>query len=196
MAMASAGASLVQLYTSFGYRGVGTPRLLKDEISAELAGGMWKQAVGRDWAGKEMGWDEKRLEQESEALRKEAEGLGELLRKAWEEDDTARLVKEAQEALSDIKVPSGNLAGAPDVAERHKEAVQGLMEAATQPQMQAIETAPAVSIEAEQLLTIGTAVVPEPVTAPVEIKEIEVTPVLEQEDTWTSAVRSGQRRLV
>jgi hypothetical protein len=50
----------------------------------------------------------------------------------------------------------------------------------------------------EQLLTIEAAVVPEPVTAPVEI-QVEVVPtipVVPEEDAWSSSVRSGQRRLV
>lgn len=44
---ARAGATLVQLYTSFGYEGVGTARRIKDEIVAELKkeGKTWKQVV-------------------------------------------------------------------------------------------------------------------------------------------------------
>lgn len=44
---AKAGASLVQLYTSFGYEGVGTPRRIKDELVAELKkeGKTWTQVV-------------------------------------------------------------------------------------------------------------------------------------------------------
>ena len=44
---ARAGATLVQLYTSFGYEGVGTARRIKDEIVAELKkeGKTWKQIV-------------------------------------------------------------------------------------------------------------------------------------------------------
>ena len=45
---AKAGASAVQLYTSFGYEGVGHPRRLKDELTTLLKqqGTTWKQIVG------------------------------------------------------------------------------------------------------------------------------------------------------
>ena len=44
---AQAGASYVQLYTSFGYDGVGTARRIKDELSEELKklGTTWKDVV-------------------------------------------------------------------------------------------------------------------------------------------------------
>ena len=51
LAFASAGASFVQIYTAFGYDGVGICRRIKDEITEELArrGTTWhdlvKQAV-------------------------------------------------------------------------------------------------------------------------------------------------------
>ena len=98
--MARAGASTFQIYTSFGYRGVGTPRLLKDDLASmlRLEGRTWKDEVGRQ-AGEDMGWDEKRLERESERLKAEAERWGEELRKMQEDEDTRRLVEEAQAAL-------------------------------------------------------------------------------------------------
>lgn len=45
---ARAGASFVQLYTALGYQGVGLPRMIKDEIVAELRseGKTWKDVVG------------------------------------------------------------------------------------------------------------------------------------------------------
>ncbi|KAK9895203.1 hypothetical protein P389DRAFT_154019 [Cystobasidium minutum MCA 4210] len=45
---ARAGASFVQLYTALGYQGVGLPRMIKDEIVAELKqeGKTWKDVVG------------------------------------------------------------------------------------------------------------------------------------------------------
>lgn len=47
MEFARAGASLVQLYTRFGYEGAGTARRIKDELVAELKkeGKTWKQVV-------------------------------------------------------------------------------------------------------------------------------------------------------
>lgn len=111
LAMANAGASIVQIYTSFGFRGVGTPRLIKDEISEHLRlnGESWKTRVGRDWAssGQPMGWDENRLKQESQALVEEAKGLAELLRQSstttTEEKETAKLVEEAERVLGIVK---------------------------------------------------------------------------------------------
>ncbi|EPQ25908.1 uncharacterized protein PFL1_06581 [Pseudozyma flocculosa PF-1] len=45
---AKAGASAVELYTSFGYQGVGLPRKIKDELTELLKaeGKTWKQVVG------------------------------------------------------------------------------------------------------------------------------------------------------
>ena len=45
---AKAGASAVELYTSFGYQGVGLPRRIKDELVQLLKaeGTTWKQAIG------------------------------------------------------------------------------------------------------------------------------------------------------
>lgn len=97
--MAQSGASLVQVYTLFGYRGVGTPRLLKDEVSRELKGRSWKTVIGSDWKGGEMGWDEKRLEKESETLKNEAKGLGDLLRHLNEKEGLQRLIAEAEAAI-------------------------------------------------------------------------------------------------
>lgn len=45
---AAAGASAVQLYTSFGFRGVGAPRFVKDELAEALKarGTSWKAVAG------------------------------------------------------------------------------------------------------------------------------------------------------
>lgn len=53
---AQAGASMVQVYTSFGYDGVGTCRRIKDELVEELKkeGASWKQIAGR--AVEELSW--------------------------------------------------------------------------------------------------------------------------------------------
>ncbi|PWN97087.1 hypothetical protein FA09DRAFT_283837, partial [Tilletiopsis washingtonensis] len=46
---AKAGASAVQLYTSFGYEGVGHPRRIKDELTAALKeeGTTWQRSIGK-----------------------------------------------------------------------------------------------------------------------------------------------------
>ncbi|WVR05749.1 dihydroorotate dehydrogenase (fumarate) [Kwoniella sp. DSM 27419] len=115
LAMADAGASLVQIYTSFGYRGVGTPRLIKDEIASGLAANRstWKAEVGKHWqsTGLAMGWDERRLAQESEAVRKEAQGLGDLLRQLDQKEGMATLVAEAEQALGLVQAAVHGEAG-------------------------------------------------------------------------------------
>ncbi|CAG8551040.1 2219_t:CDS:2 [Ambispora gerdemannii] len=45
---ARAGATLVQLYTSFGFDGVGKPREIKDGILRELKGKRWVDVIGED----------------------------------------------------------------------------------------------------------------------------------------------------
>ena len=47
LAFARAGASYVQVYTTFGYDGVGTCRRIKDELTVELArsGTTWRAVV-------------------------------------------------------------------------------------------------------------------------------------------------------
>ena len=49
LAFANAGASFVQLYTAFGYDGVGVCRRIKDEITEELArrGTTWHEVVNQ-----------------------------------------------------------------------------------------------------------------------------------------------------
>lgn len=95
---------MVQLYTSFGYRGVGTPRLIKDEITKSLSSGSsWKSQVGVE-AGKYLG-DEDRLRKTRDQLMEEAKGLGELLKDLGQKKDeqgdgeTASLIRMAEEAL-------------------------------------------------------------------------------------------------
>ncbi|WWD17974.1 dihydroorotate dehydrogenase (fumarate) [Kwoniella shandongensis] len=154
LAMAQAGASIVQVYTTFGFRGVGTPRLIKDEITQSLVGSSsnWRSEIGKDWSstGLTMGWDENRLKQESEAVKKEAEGLGELLRHLTEKEDVARLVQEAEKALGQAKASTSskesekepqqekgaesasrdNAIGAVDAPEQVGDVARGLVEAA------------------------------------------------------------------
>lgn len=213
---ASAGASLVQLYTSFGYRGVGTPRLLKDEISAELKGSKWTDVVGRDYAGKSMGWDAKRVEAEGEALKREAEGLGEMLRKAYEQGDMERLVREAEEALKSAAgaKPRDNLAGAATApAGEAQPKASGSIEASSdQPAGRiegASESAPERPPQRSRLqLEFARAVeqlVPPlatdlgPIVVPAENSSVPAPSAAEnpaQTDAWAQEVRTGQRRLV
>ena len=52
LAFARAGASAVQIYTAFGYDGVGACRRIKDELSEQLAkeGTTWSQLVSKSIA--------------------------------------------------------------------------------------------------------------------------------------------------
>lgn len=135
--MARAGASMVQLYTSFGYRGVGTPRLIKDEITNSLslsssgsASGAsststWKSQIGIE-AGKYVG-DEDRLRKTRDQLMQEAKGLGELLKdlatkkdegKGDRDEETSSLIRMAEEALGKFRPaqPRDNLIGSPSTS--------------------------------------------------------------------------------
>ncbi|SJL06465.1 related to Dihydroorotate dehydrogenase (quinone), mitochondrial [Armillaria ostoyae] len=76
---AKAGASLVQVYTGFGYDGAGACRRIKDQIIETLAkdGVTWADVVSK--AVKDLSWKEKEKESEVSLLTKEAEELKRLL---------------------------------------------------------------------------------------------------------------------
>lgn len=76
---ARAGASLVQVYTGFGYDGAGACRRIKDQIVETLAkdGVTWTDVVSK--AVKDLSWKEKEKESEVSLLTKEAEELKRLL---------------------------------------------------------------------------------------------------------------------
>ncbi|WVQ85326.1 dihydroorotate dehydrogenase (fumarate) [Cryptococcus sp. DSM 104549] len=221
LAMARAGASLVQVYTSFGYRGVGTPRLIKDEIASALSGthGSWKSAVGSDWAssGQPMGWDENRLKAESEAVKNEAKGLGDLLRHLSDKEEVAKLVHEAERALGKVHVhppPQDERDAArglvedtlaPHVVEGSSnhthEGTQALLENGdVQQSAQGQEASVGAPSIGEALLSDAVGVDLGPIVV-VEVVEEQVAgePVREErekENEWAQAVRGGQRRLV
>lgn len=76
---AKAGASLVQVYTGFGYDGAGACRRIKDQIVETLAkdGVTWADVVSK--VVKDLSWKEKEKESEVSLLTKEAEELKRLL---------------------------------------------------------------------------------------------------------------------
>ena len=195
LAFARAGASLVQIYTVFGYRGVGTPRLLKDEMSEVLRGSNWMSQIGRDREGKAMGWDEARLKRESEVVKREAESLAELLRETDDEDDVRRLVREAEAALGKFgeMETSGsggardNLLGA-DVSEG--EAARRMIEDDPTPAEDPPSHEHARTIEeAVELTPVGIDL------RPIMVIE-EVVPAVDEEEQWGRAARVGSRRIV
>nr|KIR48879.1 dihydroorotate dehydrogenase (fumarate) [Cryptococcus bacillisporus CA1280] len=198
--MANAGASIVQIYTSFGFRGVGTPRLIKDEISERLNGESWKTRVGSDWAssGQPMGWDENRLKQESQALVEEAKGLAELLRQSSTTDDkeTAKLVEEAERVLGIVK-EKGSSASAPTVE-------QGPLAAPVEAAVPPPSSQSGFVIEGGAA-SIGEALIAEPVSevdlAPIVVLEEKKTNLGvnhggERDNEWEQAVKAGPKRLV
>lgn len=218
--MARAGASMVQLYTSFGYRGVGTPRLIKDEITQSLlpSRSSWKSQIGLDYDTPSMGFvaDEDRLKKTRDQLMAEAQGLGELLKGLQErEDDTSSLVRMAEEALGKHKPPQArdNLMGSPSGSaseEEHrrseKETARGMVEDTLSPHVVEGSAGPHNSASAGWTVTSGmvgsvpdalAGVLPEPAAdlAPVVVEE-QTAPAHEEEDEWTHTVKSGQRRLV
>jgi dihydroorotate dehydrogenase len=199
--MAQAGASLIQVYTLFGYRGVGTPRLLKDEITQALLGHTWKNQIGTEWEGQQMGWDEKRLEKENEALRKEAEGLGAMLRSLKEKEDLQSLVKEVEEALKGVQraQPRDNLMGSQgpsttnegEKVEKKAEGALEKVERGAERVGNALEQAIVGAIEAARPRGGN-----ETESAPAqEAIQTRPSPGKEQDD-FTRTVRTGQRRLV
>lgn len=211
LAMANAGASIVQIYTSFGFRGVGTPRLIKDEISEHLRlnGESWKTRVGRDWAssGQPMGWDENRLKQESQALVEEAKGLAELLRQSStttiEEKETAKLVEEAERVLGIVKEKGeSSAASGSAVAVDHTTAPSLLQDSsASAPTLE--QGPPAAPVEAAVpppssqggfaieggAASIGEALIAEPVS------EVDLAPIVVLEEKKTNlGVNDGGKR--
>jgi len=94
---AKAGASLVQVYTHFGYDGVGACRRIKDEIVERLEkeGMSWGEVVGK--AVEEKSWKKPKVEEKKEGtvgqLISEAEELKKLLDQLGE-----RMAKEVKPA--------------------------------------------------------------------------------------------------
>jgi hypothetical protein len=102
--MAKSGASIVQVYTSFGYRGVGTPRLLKDEIANTLSASQnWRGVVGTEVKKVD---EVEHFHKAQQGLLEEAQQLADLLRRNREQDgheseqgDIATLIQRAEAAL-------------------------------------------------------------------------------------------------
>ena len=108
---AKAGASFVQLYTSFGYAGVGTSRRIKDELTEALAreNTTWKEVV--DKAVKELSAKEKVVARDAEPVMKEEDGIQTLVKEALAIRDQLealgeKLGEKVQEAAHAIEVPN------------------------------------------------------------------------------------------
>lgn len=193
--MARAGASSVQIYTSFGYRGVGAPRLLKDEVSAALpAAATWKSQIGKDFAGSNMGWDESRIAAEAAKLRKEAEDLRALLAETQDRDDTAALVSKATSALHSAESKTKALASdavraMDDGAAKVSNAISSAADTVSDATSSAVSQVSGLLREAEPEVM--------PAAAPVGVIDVRI-PTVEPtaQDKWKQSASSGDRRLV
>jgi dihydroorotate dehydrogenase len=212
LAMARAGASLVQIYTSFGYRGVGAPRLLKDEVSAALArapapDASWAAQIGRDFEGANMGWDEARVAAEAVALKHEAAALSELLADIQQREQAAAAVQAADAAMAEIKAQAE--AAAAKAAQAAQEAAEGAAAAAAHvvslilpesgeaaaPPVPLLEAPPAAA-EPAQAVPVAAAAAPSPAPAPAPPSlNARPTPSASQQKFIESA-QGGDRRLV
>jgi dihydroorotate dehydrogenase len=194
--MAKAGASMIQLYTSFGYRGVGTPRLIKDEITAQLSTtkSSWRNSVGTDYKDGKMGWtDEDRFKKTNEALKKEAEGLGELLKNLSDKEDTASLVRKAEEALRKFKAPQprDNLLGS--TAEGSPASAPA---SETPESKDSTKTITSGNVGGAPALLESVLPAPAADFAPIVVEENVQPQPQEEVDEWKQTVQKGQRRLV
>lgn len=143
-----------------------------------------------------MGWDENRLQQESQALVEEARGLAELLRQSNDKEETVKLVEQAERALGIVKEevaplpPSSAAAAAPAPVEAAVPSRDGFV----------IESG---GVGAP---SIGEALIAEPVPqvdlAPIVVLEEKKTSVDERredgerDNEWKQAVKAGSKRLV
>ena len=167
-------------------------------MSSALGGSTWIGEIGRDWEGKEMGWDEVRLKRESEEIRREAQGLGDLLRSFNAGDDTRRLIREAEAALGRmVEKEATEEGGARDNAMgadmTEGESTRRLVEQAYPPQQ--IEDA---GREEEPARTIQEAMELEPVGIDLRPRVVVEREVMEfdEDEEWRRRVRGGSRRLV
>jgi hypothetical protein len=142
-----------------------------------------------------MGWtgDEDRLKKTSEQLRKEAEGLGKLLKDLKNKEDTASLVRMAEEALGRTKSaqPRDNLLGSPSTP-TSTPAEDTSSESASNALAKTITSGNVGGVPSglEEVLPTPAADL-----APIVVQEEPVVPHAEV-DEWTQTVREGQKRLV
>ena len=141
-----------------------------------------------------MGWDEGRLKNVSDALRREAQDLGEMLRKMDEEEGLRRLIMEAEAALGhgpaaeysaptpDESIPQAQPPS--DEGSRDRQMIE-----ATRPE----EVVPLPVLA----LTGGSNAAPATARDDGEVIDIAVgAPGSEHEEDWRETVQRGDRRLV
>ena len=200
LTMAKAGASIVQVYTYFGYKGVGAARSLKDEITTGLGQSKWKDFVGKDYQGKQP-WNEDVLLKESEDLKREAEGLGQLLRDLGEREDLRKLITEAEEALhgSAGAGTAGSIQASSEPAARDNAVGSGSGIAALaqsdgeEDYVRGVENAIIAAIEGKKV-----SAAPDPSLTAALSPSLDSSPVPpeQRQDEFTQKVRRGDKRLV
>ena len=194
LTMAQSGASLVQIYTSFGYQGVGTPRLLKDGISTELLPRhtRWKDQV-------RIPEFNERLAEESRTIRKQAEDLAAMLRDLDLSDDTERLAREAQETLRGVSESVNDAAAQSDDTPGSRDnslgagQVRGMLEPAHEVQDEQAQG------QMEGPTVIEGMVGPAPIGQAVDLAPVVVIEPGrpdDEHDDFADQARNGPRRLV
>ncbi len=147
-----------------------------------------------------MGWDEARLKRESEVVRREAKGLGDLLRQLNEGDDTKRLIREAEVALGRLreskKEEGDGMAGSRDNAMGAKTSGGGtaraMVESSRPPLMLEDSTREEIARTIEEAMDLE----PEEIDLrPIMVIEQEL-PRADEDDEWRRAATGGSRRLV
>ncbi|KAK4683676.1 dihydroorotate dehydrogenase, partial [Tremellales sp. Uapishka_1] len=203
--MAQAGASLIQVYTVFGYRGVGTPRLIKDEISKALqlttpaSQKTWKSVVKRN-----NSWNEDEIKGLGEKIKSEAKGLGDLLQSLDERQSLHDLIRESERALGlkqddgakaeeEEKAPAArdNLVGSTGV-DRSRALAEGT------PSPTLIERTPVPAAPPAHSIQEALASEPQAIDlTPIVVMGVpeEVVPV-DEVDAWVKSAKSGSKRLV
>jgi hypothetical protein len=218
--MARAGASFVQLYTAFGYRGVGCARNIKDEITTGLDGKTWKSQVGSE-AGE---WEDQ-FGQIGEEVKREAASLADVLKQlrdvAKDKVETgsdqlrlegSKLVRAVEQALglpeSEWSAERASPAAIQSsTASPTSASIPRSIASASTP---AIQAAPAAAPNAPTPVQSQPATQHDPLVAPgpnatvADAMKPIVVPVSDptthierpQTSSWTSEVREGNRRFV
>ncbi|BEI80528.1 hypothetical protein CcaverHIS002_0110570 [Cutaneotrichosporon cavernicola] len=193
LAMARAGAAMVQVYTAFGYRGVGTPRLLKDEIKHDLVpGASWEKQVGADYGGVAgMRWDASRVAAEGAKLRAEAHELGNVLSEIRDKMHTHRLHEKDPDHLAAVN--AATLAA--DGTSLPIDAVRGLAQLAVVETAVGVDVVEAVEAAPIVVATVVVAAPADQTATPAVVVAQKVEPS-KPKDAFTEQVHSGNRRLV
>lgn len=217
--MARAGASFVQLYTAFGYRGVGCARNIKDEITTGLEGKTWKSQVGSE-AGE---WEDQ-FGKIGEEVKREAASLADVLKQLrdvakdkvetgsdqlrLEGNKLVRAVEQvlglpesewsAEQASPAIQSTASSSVGAPVSQNDASTGAPAVQAAPTSPPSAATPAQSQPATEHDPLVAPGPKATVADAMKPIVVPVSDPTPRIERPPTssWTSEVREGSRRFV